>query len=87
MCAPLSYRIGDSGMSSTDDTGAETPIDSTGASEPTTGDTSTELDRAYDDQDNPSTMTVFPADAEWPEIGTTWISVDVEHAVPASDCR
>lgn len=50
-------------------------------------DQSIELDRAYDDRSNPSTLTVFPAEAEWPEIGTTWISVDVDHAVSITDSR
>jgi hypothetical protein len=73
-------------MSSTDKT-SETAIDTADPAAPASEDRSTTLDRAYDDCENPSTMTVFPADAKWPEIGTTWISVDVDHAVPASEYR
>ncbi|WP_135664821.1 hypothetical protein [Halorhabdus rudnickae] len=72
-------------MSTTDESGSEATFDPS-ADVPGEG-PSIELDRAYDDREDPSTMTVFPVDAEWPEIGTTWISVDVEHAVPASDYR
>lgn len=73
-------------MSSTEDTGPPA-----GADLPATDDApekcSIELDRAYDEADDPSILTVFPADAEWPEIGTTWISVDVDHAVPVTELR
>ncbi|WEL18951.1 MULTISPECIES: hypothetical protein [unclassified Halorhabdus] len=67
-------------MSTTDDT-------ATPALPASSRETDRELDRAYDDQDDPSILTVFPADAEWPEIGTTWISVDVDYAVSAADWR
>ena len=73
-------------MSTTDDTGPDAPSESPSSwgfvDEP-----SIELDRAYDDRADPSTLTVFPAEAEWPEIGTTWISVDVDHAVAIADSR
>ncbi|WP_136689601.1 hypothetical protein [Halorhabdus amylolytica] len=73
-------------MSTTDDTGSEATFDPP-ADAPGDEDPSIEIDRAYDEREDPTIMTVFPADAEWPEIGTTWISVDVEHAVPVSDYR
>lgn len=73
-------------MSTTDDTGSDAP------SEPSNSwgfldEPSIELDRAYDDRSDPSMLTVFPANAEWPEIGTTWISVDVDHAVSIAESR
>jgi len=67
-------------MSTTDDTA--TPALPASSREP-----DRDLDRAYDDREDPSILTVFPTDAEWPEIGTTWISVDVDHAVSAADWR
>ncbi|WP_181686960.1 hypothetical protein [Halorhabdus salina] len=73
-------------MSSTDNTSPEATFElpAVPAAE---ADPSSRLDRAFDDREDPSTLTVFPADAEWPEIGTTWISVDVDHAVTVTDYR
>ncbi|ACV11850.1 conserved hypothetical protein [Halorhabdus utahensis DSM 12940] len=67
-------------MSTTDDT-------ATPALPASSRESNRDLDRAYDDHEDPSILTVFPTDAEWPEIGTMWISVDVEHAVSAADWR
>jgi len=72
-------------MSTTDETGSEATFEHSAV--PGDSGSSIELDRAYDDHADPSIMTVFPTEAEWPEIGTTWISVDVEHAVSVSDYR
>lgn len=67
-------------MSTTDDTA--TPALPTSSRE-----SDRDLDRAYDDREDPSILTVFPADVEWPEIETTWISVDVNDAVSTADWR
>jgi hypothetical protein len=39
---------------------------------------------AYDDPESPSTVTVYPAAAD---DRTTWVSVDVEHAVSLDAMR
>lgn len=81
MCPADLSRYTNQTMSSTDDSpgrNGDVPTDARFA---------VELDRAYDDREEPSTLTVFPAGAEWPEIGTTWISMDVDHAVSVAECR
>lgn len=40
----------------------------------------------YDDVDDPAELTVFPATAD-DERPTTWLTVDVEHAVPLETVR
>lgn len=42
-----------------------------------------ELSFAVDDEDDPSEVTVFPEDGSTPT--TTWITIDVEHAVDLED--
>jgi len=71
-------------MSSTNESRVESALPVIDAVEDST---EIELDRAYDDSEDPSMLTVFPADAEWPEIGTTWMSVDVDTAVAVEECR
>lgn len=40
---------------------------------------------AYDDPDDPSTVTIYPAETEAP--ATTWISADTSHTVALADTR
>lgn len=40
---------------------------------------------AFDDDDDPSEVTVFPDAAE--DVVTRWLTVDKEHAVPLEDVR
>lgn len=42
-----------------------------------------ELTYAFDDSDEPTEVTVFPADRD--DVTTTWISIDFDHAVDLRD--
>lgn len=44
-----------------------------------------ELTFEYDDQENPTTVTVSPNRTD--QLATTWLSVDVDHAVALDDAR
>jgi hypothetical protein len=66
-------------MSTTDDTSEPGWIETAESTTPTY-----ELTFAYDDPSDPSTVTVYPEDD--PDR-TTWLSVDVDHAVSVEDVR
>lgn len=68
-------------MSAIDDTATPDWI----ADSPASGSPSFELTFAYDDPDDPATVTVYPEETE--ARATTWISVDVDHAVDLGDAR
>lgn len=44
------------------------------------------LDYLFDDSDDPTEVTVFPAD-ERRDLSTNWITIDVESAVPLDRIR
>ena len=45
-----------------------------------------ELASRYDDEDEPTEVTIFPAGLG-EDLATTWLTVDVEHAVPLDQVR
>lgn len=42
-----------------------------------------DLDYGYDDPDDPTSVTVYAPNAD--DVCTTWITIDVHHAVPLED--
>lgn len=44
-----------------------------------------ELTHALDDEDHPSSLTVFPRDRG--HLVTAWITIDLEHAIPLDERR
>ena len=46
-----------------------------------------EFDRAYDDPDDPSTLTFYPVDVDEADIETTWLSADLDVVVTMDSVR
>jgi hypothetical protein len=42
---------------------------------------------ALDDPADPATVTVYPGEADEADLVTTWVSVDVDSAVPLAEMR
>jgi hypothetical protein len=40
-----------------------------------------------DDPDDPGEVTLYPRDADDETLSTTWLSADVDHAVPLTEAR